>query len=619
MNISSLAVALALAALTAAHGSTAPPAIRANDNRVAAGQFVRHELHLSLEARWGSWYPDGDRGVAAPIQAFSEAGKRPQIPGPLIRVPLGSVVSVQIRNAIPGSHLTVHGLMDRPAIRDRSFDVPYAQTRAVRFRAGAVGTFYYWASTTGSSLTKRFGVDSQLSGAIVVDPPHALPDRIFVIGQWINIRNAHGGPNFNYELAVINGKSWPFTERLSYARGATVRWRWINTGSGGHPLHLHGFYFNVDSRGNGAEDTVYARDRDLRVTELIEPGGTFAMSWKAERAGNWLFHCHLTYHTLAHLPMAQILTGKPKITNDEYENGIVHRAGMGGLVLGISVHGNVSHVAEPPASRRLTLVVEPAQGDGPQNPAFRYVLDEGGKTISEPGDIGPPIVLTRGVPVAIDVVNHLKEATAVHWHGIELQDSYYDGVSGYSGAGARLAPMIEPGKTFEVRMAPPRAGTFIYHTHMFDVYQLRGGLAGPLIVLEPGQRFDPATDHIFTITTTHTVADAGKIFVNGMFQPPALTVHAGVRQRLRFINMTTFWTNAVVGLSSGSGTVRWQPIAVDGADLPITARAAESAVQTVTIGETRDFAFTPVARGELLVQIWPDPNYGLVTIPVHVI
>ena len=123
-------------------------------------------------------------------------------------------------------------------------------------------------------------------------------------------------------------------------------------------------------------------------------------------------------------------------------------------------------------------MVEPAPGDGPQNPAFRYVLDENGKSIAEPGDIGPPIVLTRGVPVAIDVVNHLKEATAVHWHGIELQDSYYDGVSGYSGAGARLAPMIDPGQTFEVRMTPPRAGTFIYHTHMFDVYQLRGRPGG---------------------------------------------------------------------------------------------------------------------------------------------
>lgn len=83
--------------------------------------------------------------------------------------------------------------------------------------------------------------------------------------------------------------------------------------------------------------------------------------------------------------------------------------------------------------------------------------------------------------------------------------------------------------------------------------------------------------------------------------------------------MTTFWTNAVVGLSAGARTSQWQPMAVDGADLPAGRRHSESAVETVTIGETRDFVFTPAAPGELLVQIWADPNYGLVTIPVHVI
>ena len=38
--------------------------------------------------------------------------------------------------------------------------------------------------------------------------------------------------------------------------------------------------------------------------------------------------------------------------------------------------------------------------------------------------------------MSIMVVNHLTEPTAVHWHGIELE-SYFDGVAGFSGAGAR--------------------------------------------------------------------------------------------------------------------------------------------------------------------------------------
>jgi len=633
MRLLALVAALAITAPPSPSGGVAPPlvqsslampAIRANDNRAPAGQFARHELRLALDARWGRWYPDGPKGTAVPIQAFAEDGKTPQIPGPLIRVASGTVVVVRVRNSIPGTRLTVHGLMDRPALRDRPFDVSSGQTRTIRFSAATPGTYYYWASTTGATLGRRFGLDSQLNGAIVVDSPvaraRAAQDRIFVISQWINVLTPKGGPDFKYELDVINGRTWPYTERLAYGQGAIVRWRVIDAAFGLHPMHLHGFYFRVDSRGDGIADLIYRRDaeRDRRVTELIHSGGTFSMTWRAARAGNWLFHCHLTYHTLAHLPIAEMLTGKQVTSDVQYEDELLRHAEMGGLILAVSVHGKAARVADPPASKRLTLLVEPAPDDRPGAPSYKYAIGGGGNKVTEPGAIGPPMVLTRGVPVAIDVTNRLQEPTAVHWHGMELTDSYYDGVAGYSGQGDRLAPMIDPGQTFEVRMVPPRAGTFIYHTHMNDVHQLRAGLAGPLIVLEPGQKFDPSTDHIFTITTTHALADILKIFVNGTFAPPPLTVRAGVRQRLRFINVTTFWTRAIVGLSSGNRTVWWQPLAVDGADLPKERQAPQPAVQTITVGETMDFTFTPV-RGTSLLQIWPAPKRTPVTIPVNAI
>ena len=88
----------------------------------------------------------------------------------------------------------------------------------------------------------------------------------------------------------------------------------------------------------------------------------------------------------------------------------------------------------------------------------------------------------------------------MHWHGMEL-DSYYDGVHGWSGAGARVTPIIKPGATFVVRFTPPRTGTFIYHTHLHDHRQLPAGLYGALLVVDPGieTSFDPATDHVFVI------------------------------------------------------------------------------------------------------------------------
>ncbi len=607
--------------------SDALPNAGANSNRIAAGTLSRAELHVALDARRALWHPDGDGSPGIPIETFSEAGKGPQIPGPLIRVRAGTIVVATVRNSIPKTVLSMHGMTDRPGDADRPVRVPYGKVATIRFRAGAAGTFYYWGDTTGKALPNRFGADSQLNGALVVDPANArMPsdDRIFVISQWINVRNKDGSPNFNYELDTINGRAWPYTERLSYAQNETVHWRWINTSLGGHPLHLHGFYFAVTSRGDGLADNVYSEaQQEQEVTELVQPGGTFAMTWHADRPGNWLFHCHLAYHIVGHMPVSAMLAGKAAMSDDAYETNYVRHAGMGGLILGFTVHGlktTETSRAAPPA-QRIHLTVEPGADDRADAPSFRYVVSEGDDPEVPDTAIGPPIVLTRGVSYAIDVTNRLKEPTAVHWHGVELADSYYDGVAGYSGYGNRIAPMIDSGQTFEARITPKRAGTFIYHTHMDDVWQLRGGLAGPVIVLEPGAKYDPGTDHAFTITTTHTLSNAfTQIFVNGTSSPPAITVHAGVVQRLRLINMTTFWTNATVSLVEGNRTARWTPFAVDGAYVPANFRKPESAVNTLTIGQTRDFTFVPATPGDLQLQFIPDPSVpNVVAVAIHVV
>ena len=127
---------------------------------------------------------------------------------------------------------------------------------------------------------------------------------------------------------------------------------------------------------------------------------------------------------------------------------------------------------------------------------------------------GPTLVLRRGEPVEITLVNRLSEGTAIHWHGMEL-DSYYDGVHGFSGAGARVTPLIAPGGTFVVRFTPPRTGTFIYHTHLHDNRQLPSGLYGALLVVDPGasgDAYDPATDHVFVI-------GGGNFVIGGVSSP----------------------------------------------------------------------------------------------------
>jgi hypothetical protein len=125
---------------------------------------------------------------------------------------------------------------------------------------------------------------------------------------------------------------------------------------------------------------------------------------------------------------------------------------MGGLVMGVEVRdrGVVQASNEPTARRRLRLVASIDSGGTISEPAFGYVLHEGARTTPSTGPLlpGPTIVLKRGEPVSIMIVNKLNEATAVHWHGIEL-DSYYDGVAGFAGHPGRIAPAIAPRDSFE--------------------------------------------------------------------------------------------------------------------------------------------------------------------------
>ena len=107
--------------------------------------------------------------------------------------------------------------------------------------------------------------------------------------------------------------SWPDTERLTYRLGEKVRWRVINLSTQPHPMHLHGFYYEVDSLGDGLRDSVRRRTRQRVVTQLMQPGSTMAMTWTPERAGNWLFHCHIKDHVS---PERRLTASSTRLTPD---------------------------------------------------------------------------------------------------------------------------------------------------------------------------------------------------------------------------------------------------------------------------------------------------------------
>ena len=225
--------------------------------------------------------------------------------------------------------------------------------------------------------------------------------------------------------------------------------------------------------------------------------------------------------------------------------------------------------------------------------------------------------MKRGEPVGISVVNELAEATAVHWHGIEL-DSYYDGVADFSGQTGRIAPAIAPRDSFEARFTPPRAGTFIYHTHVDEVRQQRAGLAGALLVVDPASPFDPGKDIVLLLSTPRAEADQGQVALNGSISPAPLELRAGVRYRLRLINIHTFRPSIRLELRQGTQLLTWKALAKDGADVPAVRATVRPAVQQLSNGETYDFEFTPAASGDMRINVLSFTNVLLVTMQVHV-
>ena len=594
-----------------------PETILANPNRTPAGKLENGVLSLNLEIRQGAWHPEADDGPQLFVQAFGEAGKPAQIPGPLMRMPQGTTVHVKVTNKL-NKKATVYGLNTRPGDPKASFDLAPDESRDLSFVAGAPGTYYYWARTTdlfkAGPITLQEPVleDAQLNGAYIVDPPGTVvPDRVFVVNLMFGLEDAlHDG----FEIVSFNGKSYPYTEPLEYAADDTIRWRVINPGFSDHPMHLHGAFYQVLSLGNFEADTSYASgDRQSVVTQDLGAQQTMMLEWKPEHVGRWLFHCHYQAHisTDERVPVVRHVAGLHYESRDvepvshEHDESMGAMNDMAGLVLMINVKPSpkTAEAQSAVSPRKVDLVIEPTTAAG-KLPTFSCSVREGKKIVaSEDKTVGPPIVVTRGEPTEVTVVNHLNTATTIHWHGLEIE-SYYDGVVG-GGTGNQVTPAIPPGGTFTARFTPTHAGTFIYHTHVADPDQLSGGVYGAIIVLEPGESYDPEHDKLLVLGTRDTFFTAKRLTLNGMEQPAPITLNRGTKYRFRLIDMgPNLSAEFLIGSKEHPAT--WLAVAKDGAKLPQRLAKMTDASMHLASGETYDFEFEASSAGEIPLQVTND-------------
>ena len=611
------------------------PTAQPNDNRTAAGIVGDSGVTLSLEAKRVMWYPDGDSLRGRFTEAFAESGKEPMVPGPLVRVRAGTVVRFRVSNAEISD--TLRFLLTAPLMRGiDTLKVPPGQTGEMRVTASQPGNYFYHALTKDVQ-SQAFQMKGLLAGAIVVDSASGTPraDRVLVVNWLVDSLTKDGtAPNFDRMVFSINGRSWPHTERILATVGDSIRWRIINLNADVHPMHLHGVYFRVDEfYGPPAAIQQAGAPGSMAVTQRMISFTTMTMTWSPERAGNWLFHCHFAFHLL---PPAILEKGSIKAlvpAPDEHDKHANHAmTGMSGIVMGIKVNpkpGRAFTDADPP-QRRLRLVAFSDSGFPDTAPSLRFRLEEqrrDGQRAQARQGFSPTIELTRGEPVSIMVVNTMREQTAVHWHGIELE-SYYDGVAGFGGHGNRISPILAPRDSFEARFTPPRSGTFIYHSHINEVRQHAAGLVGALIVRDAGASV--ANDHVFMIKAPRSNPGADFLEVNGEVNPDTVVIPVGVPTRFRFMSLAAFHPNAAfvltarrdsAGVLPAPGTdsliVRWQPVAKDGADLPESQRAAKRARQLVGMGETYDYVYTPAAPGNLRIEVRGGPTL-LARVPIRV-
>ena len=589
------------------------PKIAFNDNVTSAGTLREGVLEVELEIVEGAWHLLGDDEPGGEVLAFAERGGKPSIPGPLIRVPLGTTVDVTVSNPLD-KPVVVRGLTARMEGETQPLRVPSGGTRNVRFTADAVGTYFYWGATSDVRIARRFFEDSQLSGAIVVDPPGAtIDDQVMVMGMWYDRRLPDGEPDLGREFLAINGRPWPHTERLTYEMGDSVRWRILNLSRSTHSMHMHGFYYRIDARGDIAKDTLYwEHERRMAVTERIDPGGTMSIVWSPDRPGGWIFHCHMSEHVIENPTMGPDRPGLEERLRPMFEEGHAHGdpdrhavEAMGGLVMHAYVRPPDGWVPDEPKRREMRLFIqskeEPRGRSGTQ---FSYVLQEGDVEPAPDSMVFPAstLLLRQGEPTSIRVFNRTDEPSQIHWHGLEVE-SYFDGVAGGSGYPDRLTPAIQPGDSFEIRLTPPRAGSFMYHTHINDLRQQGSGLYGAFIVIGADEEWNPETDRIFLFGESPFRDDEVPV-LNGEDPPEPMTLKAGTTYRLRFLDITLNRPATRLLLVRDGFPVTWIPVAKDGFDLPPGQRRRRRAHQPIAVGETYDFAYRPDVAGDLHLELW---------------
>jgi FtsP/CotA-like multicopper oxidase with cupredoxin domain len=169
---------------------------------------------------------------------------------------------------------------------------------------------------------------------------------------------------------------------------------------------------------------------------------------------------------------------------------------------------------------------------------FRLTIDEIAQKIDELKDPvaalgynkqwpGPTIRVNQGDKVRAIFTNNLKETTGVHFHGVEFDDFFQDGVPFVT------QKPITPGETYTYEFTAKNAGSLMYHSHHNATDQVGRGLLGAFIVDPQPDPVKYDREYIWISNDT-----LGGFTINGHGFPATVPVLAAVGEtvRIRFMN-----------------------------------------------------------------------------------
>ena len=223
-----------------------------------------------------------------------------QRPGPTIQANEGDRIRIIFDNHLPeptGIHW--HGLelpyeMDGvPGVGQKPVEAGGRYT--YEFDLHQNGTFFYHPHMAMQEM-------SGMLGGFVIHPkiaysPTVNKDYLIALQEYAVLPN-NTIPNsmaMEFNWLTFNGKAGPASTPLIIRQGERVRVRLINMGMDHHPIHLHGFTFWETGREAARQqESAWLRGN----TVLVGVAQAKDIEFVADRAGDWMLHCHLPHHMM---------------------------------------------------------------------------------------------------------------------------------------------------------------------------------------------------------------------------------------------------------------------------------------------------------------------------------